>query len=202
MGGAALGWITRAARTQRDGVAAIKAVGGCVGYDWEDRKGFNLWRDWAPNSAIDWVGPDYFTSVKFVYVPPGQGSDAELVHIGRMSRLRVLYFFSRRATNAGLAQLRDLRHLEQLELDTAHVTDGGLSYLRTLSNLESLSLTNAQITDSGLASLERLTKLRHLALINTRVSEHGLDRLQKSLPDVHINYLAWTRGQTLFDLLD
>src|SRR3954453_23726474 len=65
--GGLLGWMVRAARIQRDAVAAIDGAGGHVLYDWEWENGYPK-NDgpWAPEWLVDRLGIDCFGSVVHV----------------------------------------------------------------------------------------------------------------------------------------
>jgi hypothetical protein len=55
--GAALGWLVRSARIQREAVAAITRAGGFVLYNWEDKNTDHPWSliPWAPRWFVDLI---------------------------------------------------------------------------------------------------------------------------------------------------
>src|SRR4051812_9453285 len=87
--GTGLGYFVLRARDQRLAVDAIRRAGGSVVYGWQ-------WRDGnhdplaRPGWLIDYVGPDYFSSVKSVTLVAGQGSLADNRVMASISRLRKL----------------------------------------------------------------------------------------------------------------
>ena len=112
--GGGIGWVVHRARDQRDAVAAIQAAGGEVIYDWERNEGWYnsggtpIWPRWL----VDRLGVDYFGNV--VGVEMFVGSDAELVAIGRLSRLETISLNGSRVTDAGLRHLAGLSHFRHL----------------------------------------------------------------------------------------
>ncbi len=130
----------RAARIQREAVAAIERAGGCVRYNWE----YVVWdasypnaryeqlheKSWAPAWLVNVVGVDFFGHVTEVWIQV-RPSDA-------------------RTVNAAIGQLTALR---TLELGLGHVTDVELEQLKTLTSLAKLNLSGTQVTDAGVKEL-------------------------------------------------
>src|SRR4051812_36620086 len=94
-----LAWVVERARIQRQAVAAIQGAGGSVNYNWElTPNPINIrnhqalfaptpsGRPWAPRWLVDLVGPDFFGSVKVVYLGP-QEPDAFMGRVGQLDRL-------------------------------------------------------------------------------------------------------------------
>jgi len=161
--GCALGWAVHRARIQRNAVAAIEKANGIVLYDWQwkNERYVKNGQPLEPKWLVDCIGLDYFGHVS--YVSFGEGSsDAELVHVGRLTQL------------------------DQLVINGLPVTNDGLSHLKGLANLRRLILVGPAITDANLAHLRRLYRLRRLELINTRVTEAAARELQKPLPELWI----------------
>jgi hypothetical protein len=133
--GGSLGWIVRGAQTQCAAVAAIRQAGGSVRYDsgWTENSAPEPREPWAPDWLVNLIGIDYFAHVYFVSFY-STGSDAELVHVGRLSRLVTLVILNTKVTDAGLAHLRGLSRLSALYLDRSQITDAGLEYLDRLAN--------------------------------------------------------------------
>jgi hypothetical protein len=165
--GVCLGWIIRLARNaqmQRDAVAAITRARGSVTYDFQAKhnrySSFNEspWPRWL----VKLLGVDYFGNVVSVVIPGV--SEEELIHIGNLSRLRVLYLIGPAMTDSGLPQLKGLTKLTEL-----HVID-------------------SPITDAGLANLKGLTKLQSIGLLDTQVSTLAVQDLQAALPKSQIQY--------------
>ncbi len=108
-------------------------------------------------------------------------TDAGLVHLAGLRRLRGLFLEDTRIGDAGLAHVTGLSHLEFLDLDGTRVTDAGLAHLGGLHGLDTLSLNGTRVTDAGLAYLRDLPHLETLLLNETRVTDAGLEHLAGSL---------------------
>lgn len=142
-------------RRQKEAVEAIEKLGGVVEYG----------RNVSTRSAMlrQILGDDTFGEVESVdFWNPSQVTDADLVHLARLPRLRSLH------------------------LADSRVTDAGLKHLTSLENLSGLTLDNTQVTDAGLVHLVGLKGLRHLSVYRTQVTAVGVAELQKSLPNCRI----------------
>jgi len=187
--GAGMGWLVGSARVQREAVAAIRRAGGTVRYDWEAPNGGAAaamggmvipvkrtkppWPGWI----VDRLGIDYFGNVAEVDLF-GCGSDAEVAHIGWLSRLEKLTLAQSAVTDAGLAHLRGMSRLRWLYLGGTRIGDAGLAHLESLS-LQGLGLDATLVGDAGLAHLEDVTSLKQLVLSSTRISDSGLLHLRR-----------------------
>ena len=143
-------------RRQKGAVEAIEKLGGVVGYG----------RNVPGRSAMlrQILGDDTIGMVESVdFWNPSQVTDADLVQLARLPRLK------------------------HLQLDNSQVTDAGLKHLAGLENLSGLTLYNTQVTDAGLVHLAGLKGLRHLSLYRTQVTDAGVAELQKSLPNCRIS---------------
>jgi hypothetical protein len=91
--GAAMGWVCRSARIQRETVAAIKMTDGSVCYDWEYNDGdvVSDGKPWGPKWLIGLV-----TEV----------SDAGLMHLKSLTNLEVLRLSGSKVTDAGIKAMR------------------------------------------------------------------------------------------------
>ena len=78
--------------------------------------------------------------------------DASLVHLSRLSQLRVLYLYRTGVSGAGLHYLLGCPKLEYLHLDRTPLGDDGLKAIGKLPRLQSVNLANTRITDAGLAA--------------------------------------------------
>jgi len=179
--GAGLGWIVRfvrSTRAQREAVAAIERAGGRVWYDWEQKDGnpTPFARPRVPRWLGDRVGWYYFGDVVVVELVL-VGSDAELIHVGNLSRLERLLLFSSPVTDDGVTHLKGLTCLQELNLSFTEVTNAGLENLKGLTGLKALHLDSTAVSDGGLVHLKGLTRLQELALGHTRVTDAGLAQL-------------------------
>ena len=85
-------------------------------------------------------------------------------------------------TDAGLVHLKDLKRIKVLTLNDTRVTDAGLVHVRDLAQLEKLWLTGTYVTDAGLVHLKSLKWLKELDLKRTNVTAAGVAGLKKSVP--------------------
>ena len=118
-------------------------------------------------------------------------TDAGLVHLRGLARMRALDLGGAEVADAGMAELADLKELEWLNLSFTHVGDAGLERLAGLVNLKSLWLQGTDVSDGGLKHLERMTALERLDLDQTRVTDAGVASLGR-LPALRSLYLNRT----------
>lgn len=87
-----------------------------------------------------------------------QFTDADLKSLqGRLKEqpdLEVLVLRGTLVTDAGLVHLQGLKRLRLLHLAGTQVTDAGLVHLQGLTQLRSLDLTGTQVTEEGVANLQ------------------------------------------------
>ncbi len=190
------------ARRQKAAVEAILRLGSYAGYDYQvDASGEPIQSARRPAATWwrDLLGDDFFDRVVFVEVlsdaalehvaqlPDTESlrlgcsrkvTDAGLVHLRGLSKLRKLWFGVTRVTDAGLAHLSSLHQLESLEMEYLKTTDAGLEHLQGLTRLQELTLGWGQCTDAGLVYLEGLTRLRKLRLGGGHVTDAGLEHLK------------------------
>jgi Leucine Rich repeats (2 copies)/Leucine Rich repeat len=177
--GAALGWMVRSARVQRDAVAAITKTGGSVFYDWEWRNGKSTQGcdPWAPRWLVKLMGVDYFGHVTLViFSDSSTATDATIEQVACLTQLEELVHDQLPVGDQGVIRLMGLGDLNRfvLDLSDTEVSDDGLAHLKGLTRLTHLDLSGTRVTDRGLARLKGLTKLTHLNLSRTRVTDAGL----------------------------
>jgi internalin A len=181
-----LGWIVHRARVQRDAVAVIERAGGKAWYDWEWQNGNPVpnGRPRWPKWLVDRIGVDYFGHVTTVFAR--HSSDAELAHIGNLSRLEYLILGESPVTDAGLVHLERLNNLRALNLQhNTNVSDAGLVHLKSLTSLRELGLGDTAVSDAGLVHIKRMPHLTALGLEGTNVGDAGLVHL-KSLTTLQV----------------
>ncbi|MCY2987157.1 MAG: hypothetical protein NTY19_04715 [Planctomycetota bacterium] len=113
-------------------------------------------------------------------------TDAGLIHLNTLTMLKSLAISNTQVTDAGLVHLREFAELEHLDVSNTLVTDAGLEDLRTLTKLQELDLAGTKVTDGGLVHLADLMSLRQLWLEDTSVSDDGVMRLRKLLPNLEV----------------
>ena len=202
----------RAAREQRDAVAAIRALGANVLYDYE-RQEDPAWRPGpsiagpaeppGPAWARRLLGIDFFADATELRctdpmeraasqvgspMPPWglPLTDASLGTIAELAHLERLDLGRTQMTGNGLEKLGVLRRLRELSLYKTATSDAGLDGVGRLTRLEVLDLSCCRITDAGLERLTGLVELRSLNLQRSRVTAEGVRKLQRALPKCKI----------------
>ena len=118
-------------------------------------------------------------------------TDAALVNLQGLKRLKAVRLAGARVTDMGMATLAKLPSLAELGVRDCDITDDGLAPLEgTL--LVRLHLNHTAVTDAGLAHLEKLTTLTEIFLTHTKVSDQGLTHLAK-LPKLKSLYIRETK---------
>ncbi len=173
--GCCLGWWLHLARVQRQAVAAIRAAGGSITYEWDVPGAPSTpgWRRWV----AEHIDVDLTSNVVQARLSPSCG-DSELAQVAQFDRLQSLDVDGANVTDAGLASLRRLTRLRSLYLGGRPITDAALVHLEALTGLETLSLNRTPVTDAGLVHLKGLAKLRWLELASTEVGDAGLASLE------------------------
>ena len=157
----ALGWFVYRVRTQHEAVASIQQTGAWVIYHWQWRNGsFDRFGEpGVPGWLIQWLGPDFFYSVKRVDIDADFGFRADdnlMSRVGQLRDLEVLSLHGNKdVTDIGLAHLKGLTRLRFLYLSETGVTDAGLKHLKTMKKLEGLYLVNTRTTSTGVEELRR-----------------------------------------------
>ena len=182
-----LGWKTYWARVQRDAVEAITRAGGYVVYERDLRDPFRRQR--AGSSGWNWledvIGIDFLSHVSDIAFD-GSATDADLIQVGRLSRLERLSISSSRISDAGLRHLRGLTSLRQLFLHSTAISDEALINLDGLARLQLLTLVDTKITDAGLPYLRNLRCLQELD-VPRGISDRAIRTLQHDLARVVVN---------------
>jgi hypothetical protein len=122
-------------------------------------------------------------------------SDAGLMHLERLSRLRALDLSNTEVSDDGLKHLAGMQGLRVLDLSDTDVSDRGLVHLSRLTALRDLNLSHTCVTNSGLAHLKALTKLRTLNLTRTAANDFGALELRRAIPNLKVDHdgLMYTR---------
>jgi hypothetical protein len=198
-----MGYRVNKARKQREAVAAVKAYGGWVHYDWEFVNG-NLARNTQPR-VPKWfrklLGDEYFqeiAQVSLVYddstgtrydIKNLDAADKVLTRLAGQAGIRELWLQKSQATDQGIRHLQSLTNLERLLIwDASEVSDVGVAHLVPLKNLIYIHINNSKMSDGGLASLAKLPKLETLSLQGNNFSDAGLASLKDStnLKQLHV----------------
>ena len=171
-----LGWRLHRAKQQRDAVAAIRAAGGWVHYDYErldymsgiaDREA----EPWEPAWLLALLGIDFFHDATNVTVPADRGPAKNFVpHLTQLRRLRSLVI---NFDDAEMRTVGSFKHLESFVVWSA-ISDEGVVHLSNASNLRNVALGSSQLSDHSLALLARLPNLERLQLQGSKVTDDGL----------------------------
>jgi hypothetical protein len=158
-------------KTQEEDIAAIKKLGGKVGFGIMSRAGIT-----PPGDPI--LAVDFYFNKKV--------TDAVLIHLKVLTNFEQLNLGSTKVSDAGLVHLKGLTNLKTLNLGYTQVSDAGLVHLKELTDLQMLYLDGTKVTDAGLVHLKGLTGLQTLYLRVTNVTAAGVKDLQAALPNCKI----------------
>lgn len=103
--------------------------------------------------------------------------DEELSGLARFHEIERLSIPDAEITDAGLVHLRGLKRLRYLDLSGNQITDTGLVHLRGLTDLEYLNLSHTRITDAGFVHLAKLENLERLDFGCTPAMGEGANHL-------------------------
>jgi serine/threonine protein kinase len=176
------------------GLAALRQLGGKIEFDERDpaRPVVSIILDRTPITDADLVHLQGLNRLKALNLVGTSITDAGLVYLHGLSGLQWLELTGTQVSDEGLAQLRDLTNLEWLFLNYTKITDSGLRHLQMLSKVKTLQLGGTAITDRGLHHLEKLPQLSTLTLYNTKLTSEGLKQFA-SFPELTDLNLAYTQ---------
>lgn len=198
-----LGWRVHLARTQRQVVAAIRAFGGYVGYDWEWERD-RLKRGAAPKAPA-WlrraIGDEYFQEVVEVnlifsyrdfrhFESNARITDDLVPELAKLRNLKWLHMYKSQPTDRAMETVGRLVTLEKLVMYSPSLTDAGIAKLRSLVRLKEISVQEANLTDESLKYLAALPQLEVMCLQGNRFTDEGLaylsgmTRLKEFFPDM------------------
>jgi len=178
------------ANKRKEAVETVEELRGAVWYDYEfDADDNRIGNAEPPGPAWfrNLVGVDFLANVVWVDLGDARVTDGGLMHLKRLTNLKLLYICNTQVSDAGLKHLQGLTNLRKLHLSRSQVTDAGLKHLRGMTKLEQLWLVGTQVSDAGLEHLKGLENLNELNLRNTQVTDAGAQKLQQALPtcDIH-----------------
>lgn len=122
--------------------------------------------------------------LKWLSLDHTQLTDAGLINLAGLTKLEFLSLSDTQVTDAGLVHLAGMQSLKYLHLDQTQVTDGGLVHLAGLKQLELLMLADTHVSDAGLATLSDMARLNTLILFRTNVTRAGIDKALPNCPTV------------------
>lgn len=89
--------------------------------------------------------------------------------------------------DANLEHVGAMTRLGSLTMQDTPITGRGLVYLGGLTILFELHIHNTVVSDEGLAHLEGLSRLTTLHLTNTNVTKEGVEKLKRALPSLSVS---------------
>ena len=136
-------------------------------------------------------------SLGFEHYSEDAFTDADLMSLTNLKKLKWLQIGPRNYTDKGMAYLAQLPNMERLGIGGSGLTDEGLKYLTNMKKLDHLSIftgfdtskrdfgSGGNITDKGLRYLGELKMLRFLNIYSDNTfSTAALQRLRRELPDL------------------
>ncbi len=144
------------------------------------------WKDLSPLSKL---GPDdlYMLSIYGPYSRGRKPDNRCMPHIAHLRGLKVLKLENTSISAGGLKLLGNLGSLERLSF-SKRLTDAGLAEVARLPSLKGLILKENRLTNVGLAHLAQLTSLKELVLDGERMNNAALAHLAR-LPSLRYLYL-------------
>ncbi len=127
----------------------------------------------------------YLSKLRTLYLYDCGVTGTGCVHLARLPNLTCLMLTHNQLTPAGIAELSRMRRLTVLDLSHTPVADSDLAELVSLVNLQNLSLHNTNITDRGVLQLQKLRGLKEVSL-PAGISDDARQRLRQSLPQCQI----------------
>jgi len=182
--GGAAGWVANTIRTQRQSIAAVRAAGGDVRFDYHKEqvgvsRGRPVYRNEpsAPRWLRRWLGDELFqqvTSVRWSKPVKLQALPATLTAVGRFGRL------------------------EQFTLGGATGVGDGFRHLRGMSRLQEVWVSGPDISDVMIDELAQIPSLRRLTI----GSPLAVPNFQTADPRRSPTDVAFARLAALRDLTD
>ena len=203
------GWAARTIRAQRAAVAAVRAGGGSVAFDWQFERvgtapnGRPIYRKEpaAPAWLRRWLGDELFEAVQTVRFP-GRATPEAPAALVQCDRLERFDLGDSTGAGDGLRPLRGLRRLESVSISGFAITDPLLADLAAIRSLRELNIGQVVVrpapgskpgspaADEGFARLAALPRLEKLIIKGfPRLTDAGMARLLAGLPGLTMLYL-------------
>jgi hypothetical protein len=129
-----LGWHFRAANRQKDAVAQIQQMGGCVDFD----------EDGVTPFEVTFLQPDVIRNADGTVTRPVEWRD-RIYTVGAQVML----------TDDGLKYVSSLSDVQLVWISGVPITDAGLRRLRGLKKLVRVRLFHTNVTPAGVAELQK-----------------------------------------------
>lgn len=188
-----LAWIANRAHLRA--VAAIEAVGGRAGFDYEDISFEDMLQGKvavAPGPPLlrSILGENFFAKIVSVFLYstafdlPSQ-SDKEHI-LSLLSQMHdIKHMLVENATDVDLEHISRVPSISSLIFDGTF-TDAGVAELMVLPNLEEIRLFSDHIGEPSVIALSRYTKLQRLWVYGKGLSEEDARILKAALPECDI----------------
>jgi len=120
------------------------------------------------------------TAIRALRLDNTATDDAELTIIcSQNPELVELTLGNTKITDAGLVHLKELKKLRKIRISKTAITDAGMSHLAKCETLEDIDVSQTKIGDIGVRELRALPRLKNLNLYLTLVTDQGLDSFRK-----------------------
>jgi hypothetical protein len=116
--------------------------------------------------------------------------DRDLAIFARASQLQSFDLSHSNVSDAALLHLIGLKKLRTLDLRRTRISGKGLAHVARIEPLETLALDLTSIGDADLPVLYGLRHLRQLSLAGTNVSPEGRKELQRNMPQVKLEEIG------------
>lgn len=134
-------------------------------------------------------GLSHLKQLESLYLSGDGVTDALLLEIRGLARLRTLRVWGTRIEGKGFKELAALADLREAWLDCP-LKDDGVKELATVKQLHSLKISCWELTDAGVRELAALTNLKELKLDSIKktidrkpsITEPTVEQLRKALP--------------------
>lgn len=183
-----IGWVAHLIRTQRQAIAAVRAAGGQVQFDYQGQLVGKQFIRRSEPAAPRWVrrvlGDELFQDVVNVRFPRPVAASV-LASLARFDRLEGVGFAEATGVGWDFHPLRSLARLRALNIRGPGVTDAALAGIGALPGIVRLQVGAAPATDAGFAHLARMGKLAALAIDECpNLTDPGAARMVAGLPSL------------------
>jgi internalin A len=139
-----------------------------------DREGRPPWPSWV----VALLGVDSLTDVKMADIGPGD-PDGVMAYAGRLHGLEELTFGENTlVSDAGMLHLAGLKRLKTLIVRHGRLTGASLTNLSGLNKLQALKIAGIALGPTDLSALQPITGLRDLTLACPQAAPTDLDALR------------------------
>ncbi len=191
--GAGAGWVANKIRTRRQAIAAVRAAGGSVQFDYQKQvaytntQGRPVYRQ-EPSAPVwlrRWLGDELFQNIfRVSFIKSSKPASSEMpAIIAKFDRLEELDLGKYVGDGDAFRHLRGLSHLDRLWVAGPGVTDAALAEIARVGTIQALWISKASATDGGFAQLAVLENLKFLQVSDcANLSDLGASRMIEGMP--------------------